>query len=193
MDFAKALECEPQTDKQWVDRGLIRLASNPAGAAEDFQQALVINPNHVDAHQKLAYVYNELLNNPEKSLEHSNRLVKLAPSQPTHLAGRAVLHARAGRPQLAIEDLKSLEKMRIQDPIEIYQVACGYSLLAGSPTKLENEDFPKAAFRWFTKAVAGDSNILAIAMTDPDVQWMREQSQFQEIARAVTTLKLNSP
>ncbi len=195
MDFAKALECEPQTDKQWVDRGLIRLASNPAGAAEDFRQALAVNPNHVDAHQKLAYVYNELLNNPEKSLEHSNRLVKLAPSQPTHLAGRAVLHARAGRIQLAIEDLKSLEKMHVQDPIEIYQVACGYSLLAGSPAKsdTENTDFSKAAFRWFTKAVGEDPNILAIAMTDPDVQWMRQQSQFQEIARAVTTLKLNPP
>ncbi len=195
MDFAKALECEPQTDRQWVDRGLIRLASNPAEAAKDFEQALAINPNHVDAHQKLAYVYNELLNNPEKSLEHSDRLVKLAPSQPTHLAGRAVLHARAGRLQPAIDDLKSLEKMHIQDPIEIYQVACGYSLLAGIPAKLvtENTDFSKAAFRWFTKAVGEDPAILAIAMTDPDVQWMRQQSQFQEIARAVTTLKLNLP
>ena len=106
-----------------------------------------------------------------------------------------MLHARAGRLQLAIEDLKSLEKMRIQDPIEIYQVACGYSLLAGIPSKLvtENTDFSKAAFRWFTKAVGEDPTILAIAMTDPDVQWMRQQSQFQEIARAVTTLKSNLP
>lgn len=195
LDFAKALECEPQTDKQWVDRGLIRLTSNPAGAAEDFLKALDVNPNHIDAHQKLAYVYNELLNNPEKSLEHSNRLVKLAPSQPTHLAGRAVLHARAGRTQLAIDDLKTLEKMHIQDPIEIYQVACGYSLLAGNIQKHdpENSDLSSSAIRWFTKSVGVDPSILAIAMTDPDVQWLRQQSQFQEVARAVTTLKLNPP
>ena len=195
LDFAKALECMPQTDKQWVDRGLIRLTSNPAGAAEDFQQALAINPNHIDAHQKLAYVYNELLNNPEKSLEHSNRLVKLAPSQPTHLAGRAVLHARAGRTQLAINDLKILEKMRIQDPIEVYQVACGYSLLAGNNAirDPENIDYSKSAIRWFTKSVGVDPSILAIATTDPDVNWLRQQTQFQEIARAVTTLKLNPP
>jgi tetratricopeptide (TPR) repeat protein len=194
-DFTLALDCVPTTDKQWVDRGLIRLTSNPAGAAEDFLQALVVNPNHVDAHQKLAYVYHELLNNPEKSLEHSNQLVKLAPSQPTHLAGRAVLHARASRTQLALADLQTLETMRVQDPIEVYQVACGYSLLAGDTANPEPErnGFSKSAFRWFTKAVDADKNILAIAMTEPDVQWMRQQAQFQEIAQAVTTLKLNPP
>ncbi len=194
MDYVKALQFKPTTDKQWVDRGLIRLGTNPALAAEDFESALVVNPTSVDAHQKLAYVYSELLHNPDKSLEHSNRLVELASGQPTHLAGRAVLHARAGRTKEAADDLRSLEAMLVQNPIEIYQVACGYSILAGAAT-LQGQDamaYSNAAFGWFTRAVGADPSILAIAITDPDVEWMRKQSQFQEIARAVTALKLNT-
>ncbi len=195
LDYAKALQFQPATDKQWIDRGLIRLDTSPALAAEDFESALVANPTSVDAHQKLAYVYSELLHNPEKGLEHSNRLVELASGQPTHLAGRAVLHARAGRTKEAADDLRSLEAMLVHAPIEIYQVACGYSILAGTAS-VQGQDamaYSKAAFGWFTRAVGADPSILAIAMTDPDVKWMREQSQFQEIAKAVTTLKLNPP
>jgi tetratricopeptide (TPR) repeat protein len=174
-----------------VDRGLIRLGSNPAQAVEDFERALVVNPVSVDAHQKLAYVYSELLNNPEMSLKHSNRLVELAPWQPTHLAGRAVLHARAGRTDAAIDDLGLLETMRLQDPIVTYQAACGYSLLAGNSAKQGQDpiNFSKPAFRLLIRSVGADPSLLAIAMTDPDVKWMREQPQFQEIAHAVTTLE----
>ncbi len=192
LDYYKALQCEPRTDQHWVDRGLIRLGSNPASAVEDFEQALVVNPKSVDAHQKLAYVYSELLSNPEMSLKHSNSLVELAPWQPTHVAGRAVLHARAGRTDAAIDDLGLLETMKLQDPMVNYQVACGYSLLAGAATKQGKDAiaFSKPAFRLLIRSVGADPIILSIAMTDPDVQWMREQPQFQEIAKAVTTLEL---
>lgn len=192
LDYAKALQCEPKTDQHWVDRGLIRLGSNPAQAAADFERALEANPISVDAHQKLAYVYSELLSNPEMSLKHSNRLVELAPWQPTHLAGRAVLHARAGRTDAALDDLALLETMRLQDPMVNYQAACGYSLLAGNAAKQGQAPttFFKPAFRLLIRSVGADSSILAIARTDPDVQWMREQPQFQEIAQAVTTLEL---
>ena len=192
LDYAKALQCEPKTDQHWVDRGLIRLGSNPAQAAADFERALEANPISVDAHQKLAYVYSELLRDPEMSLKHSNRLVELAPWQPTHLAGRAVLHARAGRTDAALDDLALLETMRLQDPMVVYQAACGYSLLAGNAAKQGQTPatFSKPAFRLLIRSVGGAPSILAIAMTDPDVQWMREQPQFQEIAQAVTTLEL---
>ena len=122
LDFASALQCEPKTDQHWVDRGLIQLGSNPVNAAADFEHALEANPTSIDAHQKLAYVYSELLHQADKSLEISSRLVELAPWQPTHRAGRAVLHARAGRSIAALADLKILETMTVRDPIVIYQV-----------------------------------------------------------------------
>ena len=192
-DYANAIQCEPKTDQHWVDRGLIRLGSNPALAAEDFERALLVNPASIDAHQKLAYVYSELLRNPDKSLTHSNRLVELAPWQPTHLAGRAVLHARSGRTIEAVDDLEKLETMRLQDPMVIYQSACGYSLLASDAVKqgINVTTFSQPAFRMFVRSIGAAPTILDIARTDPDVQWMREQPQFQEIAQAVTALQLN--
>ncbi len=194
LDFSSALQCEPKTDQHWIDRGLIQLSSNPRKAVEDFENALKASPNSIDAHQKLAYVYSELLQQPDKSLDHSNRLIELAPWQPTHLAGRAVSHARSKRTQEALNDLRLLETMRLQEPILMYQVACGYSLLAGNAS-LEQDllDFSKSAFRWYTMAVGTDPSIVAIAMTDPDVQWMREQVRFQDIANAIQTLKLSPP
>ena len=195
LDYANALQCEPKTDQQWMDRGLIRLSLNPAQAAEDFASALIANPTSIDANQKLAFVYSELLQNPENGLKHSNRLVELAPWQPTHLAGRAVQYARAGQTQEAVHDLQLLEKMLLQEPIVMYQVTCGYSILAGNAALQGKEtlDYFKSAFRWFTKAVRADASILSIAISDPDIQWLREQSEFQEIAKAVTSLNLPSP
>ena len=195
LDYANALQCEPITDQHWMDRGLILLGSNPAMAADNFQSALKTNPFSVAAHQKLAYVYSELLNKPDKSLEHSDRLVELLPSDPTHLAGRAVLHARSNRTKEAVADVRRLESMPLRDPMVIYQVACIHSLLAGAAPAngLETQLHAKSAFQWYIKAVNAEPGIVPIALTDPDVQWMRQQPQFQEIANAINTLKLTPP
>ncbi len=194
LDFMNALQCEPKTDQHWVDRGLIQLGSNPAKAAADFEKALIANSTSIDAHQKLAYVYSEILRNPDLGFEHSSRLVELAPWQPTHRAGRAVLHARAGRTNDALEDIRAIEGMAVRDPIAMYQIACVYSILSGITTlEQELQSYSKSAFRWFTLAVGADASIAKIAMTDLDVQWMREQTQFQEITKAVSMLQLTSP
>jgi serine/threonine protein kinase/Flp pilus assembly protein TadD len=189
-DYAQALQCEPKTEQHWIDRGLIRLGINPVQAAEDFQLALAANPNSIEAHQKLAYVYAELLRDPEKSLQHSNQLVNLAPHQLTHLAGRSVLHARAGRTKEAIEDLSKLESKRIADPMVMYQAACICSLLAADYSQREQDATPfrEKSIGWFTRAVEKDRAILEVAMTDLDVQWMRGQPAFQQILRAIKTL-----
>lgn len=187
-DYDRALRCDPKTDQHWIDRGLILLGINPQLAAESFENAVEISPSSIDAHQKLAYVYSELLAKPEKGLEHSSLLVELAPHEPTHLAGRAVLHARSDRGNEALEDLHRLEQMQFDDPMVMYQAACGYSILASNTSVDSNHPYAKAALKWFTKAVSRDPNIATLAMSDPDVKWMRDQSTFHEIVTAIQYL-----
>ena len=188
-DYQRALQCEPITDQHWVDRGLIMLASSPAQAAEAFENALKLKPKSLDAHQKLAYVYSELLAKPDKSLEHSNKLVELAPTAQTHLAGRAVLHARAGRAKDALADLVQLDQLVPKDPMVMYQMACAYSLVAASATTKENVQPGVSAWSWFSRAVQVDSSLFALATTDPDVQWLRGQPRFHEMGGALRSLQ----
>jgi tetratricopeptide (TPR) repeat protein len=196
LDMALALECTPITDQHWMDRGLIRLESNPEDAKQDFARALELNPVSIDAHQKLAYVYSELLQQPETSLVHLAELIKLAPNQPTHLAGRAVVHARNGRGNEAAADLALLERKEIRDGMVCYQIACAYSLLAANSHGTMSEPGPsengRHAFRWYLRAVDADSSFAAISLSDPDVQWMREQAKFQEIQNAIQTLQASA-
>ena len=66
-DYQSALQCEPITEAEWIDRGLILLSIDPKEAIHDFEQALSANPLSANAHQKLAYVYSELLHEPDLS------------------------------------------------------------------------------------------------------------------------------
>jgi tetratricopeptide (TPR) repeat protein len=189
-DYDNAMQCEPKTDQEWVDRGLIQLNMDPASASKDFEQALKMNPSSIDAHQKLAFVYAELLGNAQQGLYHCDRLVELAPWQPTHRAGRSVLHARAGRLDQALEDLEVLKTTPLQDALVNYQVACSYSLLA-SMAQSNGQDFAalsESAFDFLARSLRLDPTILEISKTDPDVSWIREQPEYQAAVHAVATL-----
>jgi eukaryotic-like serine/threonine-protein kinase len=199
-DIQDAMGCVPVSDQQWIDRGLIQLETAPLKAVADFERALDVNPHSVDAHQKLAYVYSELLKNPSKSLEHSDQLVALAPRQPTHLAGRAVLHARAGGIDAAQADLRELESMNtregtIREGVVMYQVACGYSLLGERQGSNEqsSSSLSKSGFHWLANSIRSDPSVWLILQADPDAKWLREQPQFQQFTEAVKTLEVISP
>lgn len=197
-DYRLALLSVPTTEQQWIDRGLVRLMSNPLDAVVDFQKALELNPDSVDAHQKLAYVYSELLQQTDQSLKHLEQVITLAPFQPTHRAGRAVLYARNGSAVKAKADLVVLEASPVLEAMVAYQITCAYSLLAAKEVapadSLQNKNMVGVkAFEWYVQAVKLDPAIGAIAETDPDVQWMREQPQFRTIQNALLSLNMTGP
>ena len=196
-DYQSALQCEPITEAEWIDRGLIRLSIDPKEAIHDFEQALSVNPLSANAHQKLAYVYSELLHEPDLSLEHLAKLIELEPAQWSHRAGRAVVFARAGRADLALDDLKILESSHSKDAITQYQIACAYSLLASWAESANATDavlsYERSAFRWTIRAIDTDPSIAAIMTTDPDVVWLRGKPQYDAIQNALKTLQLNQP
>lgn len=195
-DLARAQEVEPVCDQDYVDRGLIRLGMDPKLAAEDFEKALAWNPRSIDARQKLAYVYSEVLGEPQKAMAMLEELIRYAPEQTTHRAGRAVVYARRGDRQLAEADLMVCDQQSPKEPLVIYQVACAHALLASAMekeslanpgTEPENSAFrihQRKAEQGLARALSGDETLAAIVATDPDMEWLREKPNYATIMEA---------
>lgn len=190
-DLRKALQCVPISDQDWMDRGLIRIASDPASAAADFERALVLSPNSIDAHQKLAYVYSELLGQPDKSLEHLDALVELAKTQVTHRAGRAVVHARARRMELALMDLQNAEQQPNTDPIAMYQIASGYSILLANAEKGKDE-LESKTLHWIAQALLAQPQLASLMEADQDLAAVSSSTSFHELLKSAKVLMNNA-
>lgn len=181
-----ALSIEPLTEQEWVDRGLMELESDPKASVASFEHALERNPESINAREKLAYVHSELLADPDASMKRLDELVALAPDLPRHRAARGVLAARLGKLELAIEDAMQLERMRLSEPIVMYQVACIYSLI-GSHNPSLPEVLPKT-WKWLSQALRNDGDLAQLLPIDPDMSWLRSQSGYSD--RLATTLNV---
>lgn len=189
-DIQRAFLCGPQTEQHWIDRGLLELADSPANAANDFERAISLNPRSIDAYQKLAFVYSELLNRTADAVDLCTKLIELAPKQPTHRAARAVLNARLNRASQSLSDLAVLETSTTLEPIVKYQIACAYSILASKDDTESRETLTEQARSWFIHAVKSDASLLVIAETDVDISWLRHQADYSTILSSAKKLKL---
>ncbi len=187
-DVTKALNCSPQTEAEWIDRGLLLLGANPKESVSSFEKALTLAPNSLDARQKLAFVHSEMLGDLPKSLHYSNELVSLAPDKVDFRAGRAVLLARMGERGKAIADLSRCVAFPNRLPLITYQLACGYSLVCSpqteSPSKSELDGSQKSlcmrtGIQLLITAIAADPNLLSIVDKDPDIAFLRSQESFK--------------
>ncbi len=55
-----------------------QLANQPKKAAEQFQKALALDPNHEDACLQLAYIYEEQFNDSNKAIEYYNKFLEIS-------------------------------------------------------------------------------------------------------------------
>ncbi len=194
----KALNYPPHGEQDWIDRGLLELGIRPQNAEAAFLEAEKANPNSVDAQQKLAYLYSEVLPNHERCLIHLAKAIELEPSNATHWAGRAVVHARHGAIAQAWKDLNQCEQISPREGIIQYQIACGYALawskMVGSPSSLEDSALPSEvlpardclgrALRWVSKSLQNDPRVRDILPQDNDMKALRETPEFQQLWEA---------
>lgn len=183
-NFRLALETEPASEAEAIDRGLLYLERDPMQAQRDFQTALKINPNSNEARQKLAYLFSEVLHDSERAIEQLEQLAIQQPSELTHRASKAVLFARNKRATDALQELASLEKLAVGEPIVAYQIACAYCLLANQETG-DNKKHANRALFWLIRSASADPNLIPIILTDPDSQWLRKQTEFNDWFEAV--------
>ncbi len=183
-----ALKVQPRTEQEWIDRGLIRLGMDPANCITDFQRAVQENPLSIDARQKMAYVYSEVLGDPVRSLQQLDEMIGLAPKDPGPRAGRGVLLARIGEVDKAKHDAEQLAHFTTVKPIEAYQIACIYSLVADRDPDV-SLDAARNAMRWLNRAIHMDESLLQIAQIDPDIAWLKNRPEYIEWIGARNALR----
>ncbi|MCC6509277.1 MAG: tetratricopeptide repeat protein [Pirellulaceae bacterium] len=193
QDLNNALACRPTSELDWVRRGTLRLSSDLAGAKQDFEQAVAINPRSILARQNLAHVLAEKLAQPEASLEHLDALTELDASNAERWASRGVVLARLGRLTSALRDLSHASTLKMSEALVAYQVACGYSLIASQmddgPSEIltglpSQSQIGAAAVKWYKYSLQLRPDVSQIAMTDNDVAWLRNQPEYLELIQS---------
>ena len=181
-DLEEGLRRTPKDDRSWVARGLARLPNQPEMARADFLEAMKLNPTSHDGYRNLSMVLSEYLKQPDESVRVISEALIHHPEDAYLWAGRAVLHARAGRRAEAIQDAVEARKLS-SDPLLIYMVACVYSL-----TSTQSESDRVDALKSLAESLRDDATLLTVAAADPDLAAIRPLPQYSEVLQAARTL-----
>jgi tetratricopeptide (TPR) repeat protein len=114
-DYEKAIELEPENGQfQFAIADFLRLAQDPKlrdydRAIKHYQKAIELAPANYSLHTRLASLYVNQLNDPQRAREHVDAALALAPSDPYALRIRGRVFWSLGEHDRALVDLdKSL-------------------------------------------------------------------------------------
>jgi eukaryotic-like serine/threonine-protein kinase len=197
-DVDRALSAKPISEEDWVVHALLNLqAGNIDVAVKELGETLIRFPNSLDARQNLAHIYSDVANQPNLAMEQMDALIQADPGNPMRLAGRAVLLARQGQIERAVDDLRQAAAANPKLPILQYQIASCYSLIgehqeqSGEKDSLNRADLDeirRAAQAWFAKSILHEPELMAIIETDADFAWFRKQPEYSMIRNAIELL-----
>jgi len=167
--FAELLDRSPADADVRAARGLVRLESNPEGAADDFRAALSSQPRHALAHYGMARVLRT--RDAGAALDHLDRALAAAPSLFEAVELRALERARRGD-RAALDDVERLVAAPTAN--RLYNAACALAMLGhvgGDPADLQRAaDLLGRAVRAGFPA--------SRAVDDPDLAPLRGRSDF---------------
>lgn len=187
-DYEMAMSLTPNTEADLLQLAGLALRNDPEQAERYYLQAIRRFPNSRVARQNLAHVLSESLQRPKEAIEVLTELIAIGNPLPEYFSGRGVMFARAQQIEAALADLRSAEELQPKLPIVQYQIACGYSLLAGWAGASEQKAYQKAALRWFYTAVRNDESLTALAGEDPDLRWLRNQEAYNIVLQALLAI-----
>ncbi len=183
-DRAEGLRREPSDELSWVARAENRL-DDPTAALADVEEALKLNPVSVHGLQLKAHILAERLGRPEEAVRALDRAVEYHPDHAAVRAGRGVLLARAGKRDEALRDAKDALLRDTKAP-NLYQVGCIYAL-----TSKGHPEDQREAFRLLWAALKTGFG-LDLVDTDPDLDPVRPQPEFQRLVRSARALQAGS-
>jgi tetratricopeptide (TPR) repeat protein len=179
-DRAKGLAAVPEDEASWVQRGLAKLAADPAGAVADFDAALRLNPRSYSALRGKSQALDEGLHRPADSLAVVDRLLELYPHDTAVRAGRAVLLARGGHRDAAHADAGRCLAANPTD-FERYQLAGVYA-----QTSRTHAADAALCFRLLAAALHRGTGFEFVEdpKADPDLDPVRGRPEFRLIVDA---------
>jgi serine/threonine protein kinase/Flp pilus assembly protein TadD len=184
QDLADGLREKPTDELGWITRGLARLSTDLAGAVEDFDAALALNPRSLPAMQNKAHALSKLGRNDD-AIRVLDELLELYPDYVPARSGRGVLNARVGNDAAALADAEESLR-RDPSPAITYQAAGIYALLDPRRPGSRVE-----AIRLLSLALrAGFGH--DFVETDSDLDPIRDTPEFKKVVESVRALKAGS-
>lgn len=185
-DLEEGLRREPTDDQSWVARGLARLASDPAGAEQDFRAALEMNPASLPALGNLAHVLSERLMRADEAAEYLGRWIEQYPDDAVARGSRGVLLARRGKFAEATADADAA-LLRSTVPFVLYQTGCIHAL-AVRAAEASAEDSKIKARKLLARALRDQPGLCDEMRGDADLATLRDDPAFQRMLDAARTL-----
>jgi tetratricopeptide (TPR) repeat protein len=183
-DFNRARQLVATSLEDSVARASAWIAVDPNIALEELELAEKRFGPRTRTLQTMAHVLSEQLHRETDALATLDRLLRVYPTSPKALTGRAVLHARLGNGEQSLADIQSLLSAR--QPISgelMFQVASAYSLCSKNRPELRQQ-----ALRWLMRAIASGYGAAKLD-TDPDLAPLREDAEFAVIRRTAWLLQ----
>jgi serine/threonine protein kinase/tetratricopeptide (TPR) repeat protein len=177
-DYQRGLESPPQDAKSYLARGMALLKSDPHAALSDFRKALELEPGSRLARQNIIHVLGDKLGKEDEALVMLDELLSANPNDARALASRAVIKARKGERQAAVEDI--LVALQLDDgPPMLLQAACTFASFAA-----ENDADRTKALQLTARAIGAKPELAAVAAIDPDLEPLRSSEEFQRVLEA---------
>ncbi len=186
LEQARLLPAESSEDR--LARASALVAVDPKAALSELETAEKLFGPQTAVLQSMAHVLSEHLQQQEQSLAALNRLLERRPNYQKALAGRAVLHARAGNTEAAIADIRNLlATPRSLSGDLMFQVASAWSLCSKNQPDLRTQ-----AWKWLARAIVAGygANLLD---SDPDLEPLRDDPEFVTIRRTAWLLEGRKP
>jgi tetratricopeptide (TPR) repeat protein len=184
-DRAQGMKLQPVDELGWSTRGYARMASEPAAALDDFNEAIKLNPRSREALINKSIVLSESLNRQEEAVKALDQLLEYYPDHFAGRAGRGVLLARLGKCDRARRDAEECLK-HDRSPFFLYQVAGLYAQIS----RHEREpDARREALLLLGAALRKGFSDLELLKTDHDLDPIREDSEFKRLFQIAAGLE----
>lgn len=182
-DKAAADALTPKLESDFVSRGRARLlADDYRGALIDFRSAEAINPRSFSALVNQLHILADKLPEPEAALAVATRLTRQFPEYATARIDRAVILARLDKRTDAHAEAEQALKMS-KDPQIAYRAACVYALTS----RTEEQDQVRAV-GLLERAIKDGFRNCALVLSDPDLDAIRDNRRFRQLADSAANL-----
>ncbi|MCA9239478.1 MAG: protein kinase [Planctomycetales bacterium] len=186
-DTQEGLQRQPTDELGWSARGLALLDRSPEAALKELRQGVERFPDSATLHKNLVHLLADQLLRSDEALPYARRLAEIRPDDLSAQLSLAVLLARTGDRQAAVEIISRLP-LQHATPLDMLQLACVY----GVTMSLDDADSAES-LKWLRVALRRDPTLCLRAAKDSDLALLRDSREYQELMQASTRLSTLRP
>lgn len=184
-DLKAGLACQPRDAMEWASRADAKLRLVPPdarGAVEDLKQAQRLDPVQQLVYDNLAFILAEMLNQKAEAIAALSQGIEHLPTHAGLYAARAVLQARCGQRQLALEDIRSALQLD-RSPMVCYQAASALLVVSAEPSDSQQ------AIELLKETLRQQPSLRAMMENDKDLESIRNDDRFVTLLRSAAALQ----